>query len=279
MGETDRGETGCCSNVQGIFSKSLIQFSVVRKGCVPSLLLDLRPNYGGGNEDNGTSFQRSHALIAGHCSFLLAPDVHKVLFVPSKCLFPQSCVGSGGSMVGLMVTSSRRVYALSRSAAPRAPSAGHFWPVPPQDTQTQFWLSLWFGCAFCALSRSEQLRQPGAWCAHCPRRAMHLNHLPGPRSSVSPGAHTWRAPAQVCHMSPLEIWSQAATLLLEVNHPGSQEDVVSSCKAAHSLVESLALVSGAEIGAVPCLLALTVSSLPLSLWVDASWYTLVRLLG
>ena len=34
-------------------SKSLIQFSVDRQDCVPSLLFDLRPNYGGGNEDNG----------------------------------------------------------------------------------------------------------------------------------------------------------------------------------------------------------------------------------
>ena len=36
------------------------------------------------------------------------------------------------------------------------------------------------GHAFCALPRSEQLRQPGAWQAHCPRCAMHLNHLPVP---------------------------------------------------------------------------------------------------
>ena len=34
-----------------ILSKSLIQFSVDRWGCVPSLLFDLRPIYGGGNED------------------------------------------------------------------------------------------------------------------------------------------------------------------------------------------------------------------------------------
>ena len=33
-----------------MFSKSLIQFSVDRRGCVLSLLLDLRPNYAGGNE-------------------------------------------------------------------------------------------------------------------------------------------------------------------------------------------------------------------------------------
>jgi len=34
-----------------MLSKSLIQFSVDGRGCVPSLLFDLRPNYGGSNED------------------------------------------------------------------------------------------------------------------------------------------------------------------------------------------------------------------------------------
>ena len=28
------------------------------------------------------------SLVWGHCSFLLGPGVHKVLFVPSKSLFP-----------------------------------------------------------------------------------------------------------------------------------------------------------------------------------------------
>ena len=45
---------------------------------------------------------------------------HKVLFVPSKSLFPQSSVSSGGPVVGLMATSSKRAYAIPRSAAPRA---------------------------------------------------------------------------------------------------------------------------------------------------------------
>ena len=36
-----------------MLSTSLIQFSVDGRGCVPSLLFDLRVNYGGGNEDNG----------------------------------------------------------------------------------------------------------------------------------------------------------------------------------------------------------------------------------
>ena len=51
----------------------------------------------------------------------------EVCFVPSKSLFPQACVSSGGSMVGLIVTSSKRAYATPRSATPRAlaPAAGH----------------------------------------------------------------------------------------------------------------------------------------------------------
>ena len=96
-------------------SKSLIQFSVDGWGCAPSLLFDLRPNYGGGNEDNGDLLQRSPAgtaalmppqrlldtheqvwvsLLWGLCSFLLDPGVHEVLFVPSKNLFPQFCGSS-----------------------------------------------------------------------------------------------------------------------------------------------------------------------------------------
>ena len=62
------------------------------------------------------------SLLWGHCSFLLCPGAQKVLFVPSNSLFPQSIVSSGGSMVGLMVTSSQRAYAIPRSTAPRAPA-------------------------------------------------------------------------------------------------------------------------------------------------------------
>ena len=48
----------------------------------------------------------------------------------------QSCISSGGSVVGLMVTSSKRAYAIPRSAAPRAPApaAGHCWPIPSKET-------------------------------------------------------------------------------------------------------------------------------------------------
>ena len=40
---------------RAMLSKSLIQFSVDERGCIPSLLFDQRPKYGGGNEDSGES--------------------------------------------------------------------------------------------------------------------------------------------------------------------------------------------------------------------------------
>ena len=47
----------------------------------------------------------------------------------------QSYVSSGGSMVGLMATSSKRAYAIPKSAAPRVPVPVevHCWPGPPQE--------------------------------------------------------------------------------------------------------------------------------------------------
>ena len=91
-------------------------------------------------------------LLWGHCSFLLGPGAHKFLFVPSKSPFPQSCVSSGGSLVGLMVTSkegSSYPGLLTQSPCPcGGPLLTH---TSAGDTQTQFWLSL------CGVS--------GSWCA------------------------------------------------------------------------------------------------------------------
>ena len=48
-----------------MLSKSLIiQLSVDGQGCVPFLLLNLRPNYGGGNEGNGKLLQN---IPCTHC--------------------------------------------------------------------------------------------------------------------------------------------------------------------------------------------------------------------
>ena len=134
-----------------MLSKSLIQFSIEEQGCVPSLLFtcdqttvevmkimvtsskgpmyrllhSVLPTLQQATADPrlcwrllDTHRQVWVSLLWGHCSFLLGPVVHKVLFVPSKSLFPQFCVSSGSSLVGLMVTSSKRVYAIPRSAGP-----------------------------------------------------------------------------------------------------------------------------------------------------------------
>ena len=47
-----------------MLSKSLIQLSVDGQGCVPSLLFHLRPNYSGGNEENGDFLQK---VPSRHC--------------------------------------------------------------------------------------------------------------------------------------------------------------------------------------------------------------------
>ena len=46
-----------------MLTKSLTQFSVDGHGCVPSLLFDLRPNYGGGNGGGNEVLDEAHAEI------------------------------------------------------------------------------------------------------------------------------------------------------------------------------------------------------------------------
>ena len=55
---------------RAMLSKSLIQFSVDGWSCVPSLLFDLRPNYGKGKEDNGNLLQ----ITPAHTALLSASD-------------------------------------------------------------------------------------------------------------------------------------------------------------------------------------------------------------
>ena len=71
------------------------------------------------------------SLLWGHCSFLLGPGAQGSV-VPSKSLF----LSPVQVLVGLMMTSSKRTYAIPRSAAPRAPApaAVHCQPVPLQET-------------------------------------------------------------------------------------------------------------------------------------------------
>ena len=93
------------------------------------------------------------SLLWSHYFPLLGHGAHKVLFVPSKSLFPKTCVSSGSSMVRLMATSSKRAYAIPKSAVPRACNCRSPLLISTStgDAQTQFWLIL------CGV--------PGSWCA------------------------------------------------------------------------------------------------------------------
>ena len=136
----------------------------------------LGPNYGGGNVENGDLLQKVPCMhcylsapspaaghrqsmppletpghswaglgqsLVGHCSFLLGPGAYEVLFVSSKSLIPSPV---SVLAVGLMATSSKRAYAIPKSAAPRAPApaAGHCWPVlHSRHSNTFLSQSLW----------------------------------------------------------------------------------------------------------------------------------------
>ena len=82
-----------------MFDKSLIQFSVDERGSVPSVLFDLRPSYGGGNEDNDNLLKRSLAGTAAVNAPNAAAGHHQptpLLQTPghSQASLDQSLVGS-----------------------------------------------------------------------------------------------------------------------------------------------------------------------------------------
>ena len=152
MGETDREKLGLVLMDGAMLRKSLIQFSVDGQACVPSLLFDLRPNYGGGDGDLLQKVPCMHCCpqcpqpcsrplpthtppeTPGHSRASLGQSlVGSLLLSPeSWCTqgfvyglqesVSQSFVSSGGSIVGLMETSPKRAYATPRSTAPRAPA-------------------------------------------------------------------------------------------------------------------------------------------------------------
>ena len=62
-------------------------------------------------------------------------------------------------------------------------------------------------CAFCTLPRSEQLRQLGAWRAHCPRWGVLLNHLPGSWLLGFPGLpQECHVRCAVCFLWGADLW-------------------------------------------------------------------------
>ena len=131
------------------------------------------------------------------------------------------------------------------------------------------------GHVFCALSRSEQLRWPGALRVHSPRGPCILITSPVPAAWA-------RARSQVCSVYPMGSWSQDATLLADVNCPGSQEEVASNWEPAHSLVEDASpwgqdwrspLPSGSGCH-TPASLPLVEGEGPVRSWLAVLWYSL-----
>ena len=84
-----------------MLSKSLIQFSVDGQGCVPSLLLDLRLNYGGGNEDHGNLLQK---VPCTHCLTLQQtttdPHLQQRLLDTHRQVWAISCWGQCSFLLG-----------------------------------------------------------------------------------------------------------------------------------------------------------------------------------
>ena len=134
--------------------KSLTQFSVDGWSCVPSLLLTWGPTMVEVVKIMVTSLKRSHTCPATLSAPNPAAGHHRpmplletlrhsqaspgqslvglLIFSPGAwctqgpvCALQESisqfCVSSASSMVGLMVTSSKRAHAIPKSAAPRAP--------------------------------------------------------------------------------------------------------------------------------------------------------------
>ena len=84
---------------RAILSKSLTQFSVEKRGCVLSLFFDLRPNYGGGDEDNGDLLQRSRDALL--CS--VPPALQQA--TPTHASTGDSRASLGQSPVGSLLLS------------------------------------------------------------------------------------------------------------------------------------------------------------------------------
>ena len=78
-----------------MLSKSLIQFSVEGWGCVPSLLFDLRPNYGGGNEDNGDLLLK---VPCRHCCSQCPPPCSRPPLTHTSARDSWTLMGKSGSV-------------------------------------------------------------------------------------------------------------------------------------------------------------------------------------
>ena len=88
-----------------MLSKSLIQFYIDGWGCGPSLLFDLRPNYGGSNEDKGDLLQK---VPCRHCCTQCPQPCSRWPLIRASTETPgHSQASMGQSLVGSWLLSPR----------------------------------------------------------------------------------------------------------------------------------------------------------------------------
>ena len=112
---------------RAMFSKSLIEFSIDGWGCVPSLLLDLRPNYGGGNEENGDHLPK-------------VPCTHCPLQCPQPCGRPPQTHASARDS-GTFMSKSELVSCGSLLLSPGSWCAQGFVPALQESVSPVMWKS------------------------------------------------------------------------------------------------------------------------------------------
>ena len=168
----------------------------------------------------GEKLQTNITGKCGECSQCLGHTG----FAPAHgvCAFPVYTAQAPGCSAGELSKAGPGLHALSRSKPLRFSFSG-----TPQRHR------LSWACVMCP----SQVR------ATQETRYLASTHSPGGTvcliTSLVPAAPfpgcAAGVPSQVCPVSPLGSWSLTANLMANVNHPGSQEDLVSNWEPAHPL--------------------------------------------
>ena len=96
------------------------------------------------------------SLLWGHCSFLLGPGAQGSVCALQESI-SQSCVSSGSSTVGLMATSSKRAYAIPKSAVHRAPVPVAEKQISISKTKIDVLVTNWTGISLTYLIHNRTL--------------------------------------------------------------------------------------------------------------------------
>ena len=112
--------------------------------------------------DSWTQTGKSGSLLWGHCSFLLGPGAQGSVCALQESI-SQSCVSSGSSTVGLMATSSKRAYAIPKSAVHRAPVPVAEKQISISKTKIDVLVTNWTGISLTYLIHNRSLLCVSPW--------------------------------------------------------------------------------------------------------------------